>query len=30
VVTFKAEDNADTLTMMFEGAKNDTIADFGK
>jgi proliferating cell nuclear antigen len=30
MVTLKAEDNADTLTMMFEGSKNDTIADFGK
>jgi proliferating cell nuclear antigen len=29
MVTFKAEDDADTLTMMFEGGKNDTIADFG-
>jgi len=28
MVTFKAEDDADTLTMMFEGGKNDTIADF--
>jgi len=27
-VTFKAEDNADTLTILFEGSKNDTIADF--
>ena len=30
MITLKAEDNADTLTMMFEGGKNDTIADFGK
>jgi proliferating cell nuclear antigen len=29
-VTFKAEDNADALTMLFEGGKSDTIADFGK
>ena len=28
-VTLKAEDNADTLTMMFEGGKTDSIADFG-
>ena len=30
MVTLKAEDDADALTMMFEGGKNDTIADFGK
>lgn len=30
MVTFKAEDDADALTMLFEGGKNDTIADFGK
>ena len=29
-VTLKAEDNADCLTMMFEGGKTDSIADFGK
>jgi proliferating cell nuclear antigen PCNA len=28
-LTLKAEDNADSLTMMFEGGKADTIADFG-
>ena len=28
-VTLKAEDNADSLTMMFEGGKTDSIADFG-
>lgn len=26
----KAEDNGDTLTMMFENPKTETIADFGK
>jgi proliferating cell nuclear antigen len=31
MLTLKAEDNADSLTMMFEGGgKNETIADFGK
>jgi proliferating cell nuclear antigen len=30
MVTLKAEDNADTLSIMFEGSKNETIADFGK
>ena len=30
MVTFKAEDDADALTMLFEGGKTDTIADFGK
>jgi proliferating cell nuclear antigen len=30
VVTLKAEDEGDSLTMLFEGQKNDTIADFGK
>lgn len=29
-VTLKAEDDADALTMLFEGGKADTIADFGK
>ena len=29
-VTFKAEDDADALSMLFEGGKSDTIADFGK
>jgi proliferating cell nuclear antigen len=29
-LTLKAEDNADSVTMMFESTKNDTIADFGK
>lgn len=27
-VTLKAEDNADSLTLLFEGNKTDTIADF--
>jgi len=27
-VTFKAEDDADALSMLFEGGKSDTIADF--
>lgn len=26
----KAEDNGDTLTMMFENPKTETIADFGE
>jgi proliferating cell nuclear antigen len=30
VVTLKAEDEGDALTMLFEGNKKDTIADFGK
>ena len=29
-ITLKAEDDGDALTMMFEGHKTDTIADFGK
>ena len=29
-VTLKAEDDADALTMLFEGTESDTIADFGK
>ena len=29
-VTLKAEDDADALTMLFEGSETDTIADFGK
>lgn len=28
-VTLKAEDEADSLTLVFEGNKADTIADFG-
>ena len=28
-VTLKAEDEGDALTLLFEGQKNDTIADFG-
>lgn len=28
-VTVKAEEGGDTLTLMFEGTKTDTIADFG-
>ena len=27
-ITMKAEDNADTLTLMFESTKQDRIADF--
>lgn len=30
VVIMKAEDDGDTLTLMFESTKSDTIADFGK
>ena len=30
MLTLKAEDDADALTMMFEASKSDTIADFGK
>jgi proliferating cell nuclear antigen len=29
IITLKAEDTADTLTLMFEGSKQDRIADFG-
>jgi proliferating cell nuclear antigen len=29
VMTMKAEDKGDTLTLMFENPKNETIADFG-
>jgi proliferating cell nuclear antigen len=28
IITLKAEDTADTLTLMFEGSKQDRIADF--
>ena len=28
-LTLKAEDGADSMTLMFEGTKQDTIADFG-
>lgn len=30
VLVLKALDDADSLTMMFENPKTDTIADFGK
>jgi hypothetical protein len=26
----KAEDEADSMTILFEGSKQDTVADFGK
>lgn len=29
-LTLKAEDGADSMTLMFEGSKQDTIADFGR
>jgi proliferating cell nuclear antigen len=29
VVVFKADDNGDMLSLIFESTKNDTIADFG-
>ena len=28
VITLKAEDNADTLTLMFESEKQDRVSDF--
>jgi len=30
VVVLKAEDEPDNLTLMFEGTKTETIADFGE
>ena len=30
VVVLKAEDEPDNLSLIFEGTKTDTIADFGK
>ena len=29
-LTLKAEDEADSMTILFEGSKQDTVADFGK
>lgn len=29
-LTLKAEDEADSMTVLFEGSKQDTVADFGK